>query len=153
MSVTFCLESGSESSNMAKTSTPWKSNFPSESEKKEKVASNVQFLREELGLDRKALGDFTGLSLSAVHKLESNEMENPRLYIMDRIANLFGVTIDDLVHTDVTQESALERAANRLTGLGPEIQAREDETADRLIVKQIDELVILYARQGYFRKN
>ena len=141
---------------MSKKSPQWKSDFPSKGDKRGNIAKNVQFLREEMGILRPDLAEYVDLSVTAITKIENSDTENPGMHSMDRIADFFGVSMKELMYSDVSKSSPLRRTTRRLLWLDDELKARAgDEVAPTHIglMANLDNIVLGYAKQGFFRKN
>ena len=137
---------------MTQKAPQWWSEFPSSSDKIGNIAKNVIFLRQEMGLQKPELAELIGLSLSQISRIEKAEIDNPALQSMERIADLFGVSLKELMHTDVEESSPLERVANKILTLDSELHARPDETGHLSIIGSVNNIVLAYARKGFFRR-
>lgn len=139
---------------MSKKSPQWKSNFPSRAEKNGNVAKNVQFLREEMGILRPDLAEYVDVSVSVITKIEISGTKSPGMHGMDRIADFFGVSMKELMYTDVSESSSLQRTTRRLLSLEDELCASDDIAPPHIgIMANMDTVVLDYAKQGFFRRN
>lgn len=59
------------------------------------IARNLLFLRKSRGAFQKDVAEATGLHLSVVNLAESGQVE-PTLYTLRKLADYYGVTIDEL---------------------------------------------------------
>lgn len=64
------------------------------------LAQNLKYLREQRGLSQRAFSEEIGLSGSAVGMWETGERK-PDIEMIIRLAEYFGVTLDDLVLRDL----------------------------------------------------
>lgn len=64
------------------------------------LAQNLKYLREQRGLSQRAFSEEIGLSGSAVGMWETEERK-PDIEMIIRLAEYFGVTLDDLVLRDL----------------------------------------------------
>lgn len=61
------------------------------------VPSRIKFLRKQKGLTQKQLAEKAGISFSMISKIESGERNNPSLSILEKIAKVIDLTLDDLL--------------------------------------------------------
>jgi len=60
------------------------------------IAENIKKLRTENGLTQSELGDICGFSMNAIYNYENNK-RTPILENVIILADLFGITLDELV--------------------------------------------------------
>lgn len=86
-------------------------------------AERIRLLRQKKGLSRQALADRMGVSATAVYKWENGQSQ-PNIDMLEKLANLFGVTLDELcdrrmetAEADATMVniSVMTRALRQLT--------------------------------------
>ena len=63
------------------------------------IAENIQLLRKRAGLTQEEVADIAGTSRQTFSKWETGESV-PDVLACDKMANAFGVTLDDLLHYD-----------------------------------------------------
>ena len=68
---------------------------------KSMISSNISSLRKAAGLSQEMLADKIGVSRQTIAKWESGESA-PDVVHCDAMAELFDISLDDLVHTDMT---------------------------------------------------
>lgn len=64
------------------------------------IAKNIRKYREKEGLSQDKLAKKTGLSFHTIVKIEAGDTENPTIETVKKIANAFGVSVDQLIKTD-----------------------------------------------------
>lgn len=72
------------------------------------IASNLIKLRQEAGLTQAKLGEKLNYSDKTISKWERGEAI-PDAYSLLRLAELYGVTVDDLLHDDNTWQNPVEK--------------------------------------------
>lgn len=85
-------------------------------------ADRIRTLRTRLGWSRQKLGDMLGVSATAVFKWE-NAQSQPDIPTLQRLADIFGVTMDELCdHTangaqgsEITNIMVMSRAFRQMT--------------------------------------
>lgn len=112
-----------------------------------KIASNIKLLAERRGLKQAQLGKAAGVDQSTVSRILKTETSNPGYQTVQKLAEFFGVGMDDLVNRDLLEgetpsqpvgsEQEIVEAAVRLVreleAMSPEPQP-EDTYAERLYV-------------------
>ena len=104
--------------------------------------------RKELGMTQEQLAGALGISYQAVSKWE-NELSSPDISALPLLADLFGMTIDELfgregVHAPVSEDRALVPASAEEAPAGAELPWPDDDTLravlfiGRVPVKQTD---------------
>ena len=64
------------------------------------LAQNLKYLREQKGMNQNEMADVLGISQSAIGNWEQNHRK-PDIEMIIRLAEYFGVTLDDLVLRDL----------------------------------------------------
>lgn len=85
-------------------------------------AEKIKALRQRRGMSRQTLADMMGVSTTAVYKWENGQSQ-PNIDMLEKLANLFGVTLDELCDRRVEPTggatmmniSVMTRALRRLT--------------------------------------
>ena len=62
---------------------------------------NLRYLRNSRLLSYRQLGKLTGVNFSRIRKLETEERSNPKLDTLKKLADYFGITIDELIYKDL----------------------------------------------------
>ena len=62
---------------------------------------NLRYLRNSKLLSCRQLGKLTGVNFSRIRKLETEERSNPKLDTLKKLADYFGITIDELIYKDL----------------------------------------------------
>lgn len=90
------------------------------------IANNIRYLRKKHNYSQDKLAELLGYkSFTTIQKWESGVSEPP-LKVCVRLAELFGVDVDDLVGLDLTDEST-----NSAFYIDPDAAAFAQEIADR----------------------
>jgi len=61
------------------------------------LAQNVKKLRKKKGLSQEKLARLADISYNSLVKIESGRANNPTVKTLSRLADIFGVTIDELL--------------------------------------------------------
>lgn len=77
------------------------------------IAKNLKYLRLKHGFSQDYIAEFTGKkSFTTVQKWESG-VSDPSIDIASKLANLYGVSLDDLYYLDLEKEATTPRAKTR----------------------------------------
>lgn len=87
------------------------------------MLKNLRNLRKELGLSQKQVAEKLNISQQTYSDYENDKTE-PTMDMLIRLANLFGVSIDELLDRDITAE---EYAAGVRTTIKKSITPIEDD--------------------------
>lgn len=71
-----------------------------------KIASNIKLLAERRGLKQAQLGKAAGVDQSTVSRILKTETSNPGYQTVQRLAEFFGVGMDDLVNRDLMEDDS-----------------------------------------------
>ena len=72
------------------------------------IGTNIRRLRQNKGITQEQLGDAVGVSGQAVSKWE-NESTLPDILSLPKLADYFGISIDDLMSTGLTMCERIDR--------------------------------------------
>ena len=87
------------------------------------VASNLIKLRQQAGMTQAELGEKLNYSDKTVSKWERGE-SMPDAYSLTRLAQIYGLTVDDLLHDDSTWQDPVERAKAQERAAAPTFSSR-----------------------------
>ena len=65
--------------------------------KDSKISKNIKKLRQAKGLSQDRLSKLADVSYNSIIKLETGGITNPTIDTLQKIANAFGVSVDDLL--------------------------------------------------------
>jgi transcriptional regulator with XRE-family HTH domain len=115
------------------------------------VGDNIKKLRKEKGLQQKQMALELGIDQSNYNKIENGKRE-PSLDLLNKLAGLFGVSVDDILNPDkelpkeVTVEDKTTTEQVRL------IQQLDDEDK-HVIFRMIDTMLTKKKFKDFFNKN
>jgi len=72
------------------------------------LGDNIKKLREERGLDQEDVAKAAGVSVAYISLIESNKRQNPSTKVLAKIANVLGVSVEELfkdindINNDIT---------------------------------------------------
>ncbi len=116
-----------------------------------KLAENIKRLREDKGFLQKQVAAEIGLKPAHYNKLEKGIVE-PSVEILDKLANMYGLTIDQIVHpeSNIPKEITIEDK-----GLLEQVKLiQELEEKDRNTVFNIIDTMLTKAKfKDFFNKN
>ncbi len=72
------------------------------------IFENITVLRKEAGMSQEALAEAVGVSRQTIAKWETGESV-PDVLHCDRIAEVFEISLDDLIHMDLRQGPAVPK--------------------------------------------
>ena len=95
----------------------------------------IKPLRKNRNLTLYQLSNITGISRTYLRNLENNKVFNPTLFILDKIAEAFNVTIKDLFYFDTDIDNLKEEMYRRIDeyGLGSKEALEVSQIIDLLI--------------------
>ena len=89
------------------------------------INSNIRYLRKQKGLTQEALAKELEVSRSVIGAYEEDRAE-PKLITMQKIANFFGISLDQLASVDLAELAARSIAAQSMQG--SRVKLREEVT-------------------------
>jgi transcriptional regulator with XRE-family HTH domain len=115
------------------------------------IADNIKKFREEKGLLQKQVASEIGLKPAHYNKIEKAIVE-PSIDIIDKLAKLFGVTIDQIVHMkdDVLKEVTIE---DKSTIEQMRLVQELDEKDKNVIFSMIETMLTKKKFKDFFQKN
>ncbi len=72
------------------------------------ISENITVLRKEAGLSQEALAEAVGVSRQTIAKWETGESV-PDVLHCDRMAEIFEISLDDLIHMDLRSTPAVPK--------------------------------------------
>ena len=61
------------------------------------IGKNIKKLRNKLGLSQEEFAQKSGVKYTTLTKIESSVIKKPSVMVMDQIAKILGVSIEDLI--------------------------------------------------------
>lgn len=115
------------------------------------IAQNIKKLREEKGLMQKEVATAVGVHPSNYSKMEKGEREFG-IEVIDKLANFFGITIDELIHMKGKIPKAVtveDKTANEKVQLISQL----DEDDKHAVYRIIDGMLTKNKFQTFFEQN
>jgi len=115
------------------------------------LADNIKKLREDKGLLQKQVASEIGLNPAHYNKIEKGIVE-PSVDILDKLAKLFGISIDQIVHLEdrVPKEVTIEdKTSVEQIRLIQEL----DEKDKNIIYSMIETMLTKKKFKDFFQKN
>ena len=115
------------------------------------LAKNIKQLREQQGLLQKQVATQIGLGISHYNKIENGQRE-ASVKMLDKLAQLYGITIDQIVHLEGTMPKEVTiQDKSTIEQMHLLQQLNED---DRSIVFSIIDTMLTKKRfKDFFQKN
>lgn len=101
------------------------------------LAVHVRSLREKAGITQEQLAKRVGVGVTTIINIESEYLTTPGIIILEKIAETFFVTVDDLLHSispDVGERSKMVHIVSSISSKNPNIEISkivETEFIDR----------------------
>jgi len=115
------------------------------------LGENIKIIRKERGLQQKQVALEVGVDQSNYNKIENGKRE-PSVYILKKLADLFGVTVDYIIepNSDLPKEVIIEdKATNEQLRLISQLD--EDDRA--MVFRMIDKMLTSKKFKEFFNKN
>lgn len=115
------------------------------------IGENIKKIREAKGLLQKEVATAAGIHPSNYSKVEKGERE-PSIEALDKIAQLFGISIDQLVHLNgkVPKEVTVE---DKGTSEQLKLIQQLDEEDKKTVFRIIDTMLTKKKFQDFFQEN
>lgn len=89
------------------------------------LSSNLLFLREIANLNKGELCSAVGTSNSEIGHLENDEISKPNYFMIEALADYFGVSIEPFVREDLSKRNPTELLIQRALMNLPALEAAE----------------------------
>jgi transcriptional regulator with XRE-family HTH domain len=115
------------------------------------IGLNIKRLREDRGIRQAEIADLIGMHRSNYSKIENGQREIS-LAAIDKIANFFNITIDELVHLgdDIPKEISLE---DKSTVEQLKLIQELDQEEKNMVYKMIETFLTKKKFKDFFNKN
>ncbi len=116
-----------------------------------KIADNIKKFREQKGLLQKQVAAEIGLKPAHYNKIEKGIVD-PSIEMLDKLANLFGITIDQIVHMkeDITKDVTIE---DKTTIEQMRLVQQLEEKDKNIIFSMIETMLTKKKFKDFFQKN
>ena len=115
------------------------------------VGESIKKIRKDKGLQQKQVAIEIGLDQSNYNKIENGKRE-PSVEVLNKLANLFGVIVDDILNPD--KELPKEITVEDKTTLEQVRLIQELEEEDKhVIFRMIDTMLTKKKFKDFFNKN
>lgn len=115
------------------------------------LGEHIKTLRKENNLQQKQVAIEVGIDQSNYSKIENGKRE-PSVYVLKKLANLFGVTVDYIIEPtdDIPKEVIIEdKTLNEKLRLISQL----DEDDKAMVFKMIDKMLTSKKFKDFFNKN
>jgi transcriptional regulator with XRE-family HTH domain len=115
------------------------------------IGENIKKVRKDKGLQQKQVALEIGLDQSNYNKIENSKRE-PSVDVLNKLANLFGVSVDDILNPDkdVPKEVTVE---DKTTMEQVRLIQELDEEDKHVIFRMIDTMLTKKKFKDFFNKN
>lgn len=93
------------------------------------IAENIKYLRKQMGATQEQFAEQVGIKRSLVGAYEEGRAE-PRLQTLSRIADVFGVSVDDLINQDLTTGKPIKKTGEKVKILSISVDAQDRENIE-----------------------
>jgi transcriptional regulator with XRE-family HTH domain len=115
------------------------------------IAKNIKRLREERGLMQKEVANSVGVHPSNYSKMEKGEREFG-IDIIDKLAKFFGLSIDELVHSNGKMPKAV-KVEDKTASEKIQLISQLDEEDKNAVYRIIDGMLTKNKFQTFFEQN
>jgi transcriptional regulator with XRE-family HTH domain len=115
------------------------------------LGEHIKTIRKERGLQQKQVALEVGVDQSNYNKIE-NGKRDPSVYVLKKLADLFGVTVDYIIEPDkdLPKEVIIaDKASNEQLRLIAEL----DDDDKAMVFKMIDKMLTSKKFKDFFTKN
>ncbi len=116
-----------------------------------RVGTNIRTLREQRSVKQQEIADLIGMHRSNYSKIENGQREIS-ITALDKIANFFNITIDQLVHMEGELPTEVQIEDKALAEQLKLMQQLDDEERS-MIFKMIDSFLTKKKFKDFFNKN
>lgn len=115
------------------------------------IGQNVKRLREDRGIKQNEIADLIGMHRSNYSKIENGQREIS-IVAIDKIANYFNISIDELVHmgNDLPKEVSLE---DKTTVEQVKLIQELDQEEKNMVFKMVETFLTKKKFKDFFNKN
>jgi transcriptional regulator with XRE-family HTH domain len=115
------------------------------------IGANIKRLREDRGIKQSEIADLVGMHRSNYSKIENGQREIS-LAAVDKIADFFNISIDELVHMgqEIPKEISLE---DKTTVEQVKLIQELDQEEKSMIFKMIETFLTKKKFKDFFNKN
>jgi len=115
------------------------------------VGGNIKKIRKEKGLQQKKVAIELGIDQSNYNKMENNKRE-PSLEILNKLAGLFGVSVDQILNSDMAVPAEVT-VEDKTTVEQVRLIQQLDEGDKQTVFKIIDTMLTKKKFKDFFQKN
>lgn len=116
------------------------------------VGKNIKSIREQRKLMQKEVAAAAGLHPANYNKMEKGERE-PSIDALDKIAKLFAITVDELIHAEGKQLPDDIKIESKTTNEKLQLIDQLEEEDKQAIFRIIDGMVSRAKFKDFFNKN
>jgi len=115
------------------------------------IGKNIKKIREQKGIMQKEVATTAGIHASNYSKIEKGERE-PSIDALDKMAKLFGMTVDEIIHFEGKVPKEVNIKDKTLTEKLQLIEQLEDEDK-QAVFRIIDGMLTKTKFKDFFQKN
>jgi transcriptional regulator with XRE-family HTH domain len=115
------------------------------------LADNIKKLREDKGLMQKEVAAQIGLKPAHYNKIENGLVE-PSIETLDKLAALYGISIDAIVHLQKNAPSAVQME-DKTSAEQIRLMAQLSDKDKSVVMSIIDTMLTKQRFQDFFQKN
>jgi len=116
------------------------------------IGKNIKRIREQRGLMQKEVASSADLQASNYSKIESGQRDIS-VEALDKIANFFGMTVDEIIHFDDTQTPTPVKMEDKTASEKVQLISQLDEEDKHAVYRIIDGMLTKNKFQTFFEQN
>jgi transcriptional regulator with XRE-family HTH domain len=116
------------------------------------VGEKIKHIRKDKGLQQKTIAGEVGLDQSNYNKIENGRRE-PSVEVLQKLAVIFGVTVDDLLNPDDDKKPTPVTVEDKTTTEKIRLIEQLEEEDKNVIYKMLDTMLTKKKFQDFFQQN
>ncbi len=116
------------------------------------VGKNIKKIREQKGLMQKEVAYIAEMQASNYSKIESGQRDIS-VEALDKIAQFFGVTVDEIIHFEDTRTPAPVKVVDKTANEKVNLISQLDEEDKHAVYRIIDGMLTKNKFQTFFEQN
>jgi len=116
------------------------------------VGKNIKKIREQKGLMQKEVASVADMQASNYSKIESGQRD-VSVEALDKIAQFFGMTVDDIIHFEDTKTPAPVKVEDKTANEKVQLISQLDDEDKNAVYRIIDGMLTKNKFQTFFEQN
>jgi transcriptional regulator with XRE-family HTH domain len=116
------------------------------------LGKNIKKIREQKGLMQKEVASVADMQASNYSKIESGQRD-VSVEALDKIANFFGMTVDEIIHFEVSKTPAPVKVEDKTANEKVQLISQLDDEDKNAVYRIIDGMLTKNKFQTFFEQN